>query len=442
MLRTLKAFLEGCRAPAVLEYGEELIPLKAGEYCLEIRAGRVWIQAWHENRSLSRRIVALEQQRPGMVDCEIQRFGGATGKLSLLDLERPQTGHRTLTGSRQSFAERFRRMLFRQFPGWKIVSLSSQMDLQRSFSPVFPRARLVKGNQQVAAMACAQTSDEPGLLSFALLWFDYLAASARRNSMSTRLCLFLPEEAGTLTAHRLRWLEHSLLRPQLFRFNAHGSAGEVDPLDLGNLDTRVSGPANGRERDGLPGGDESLLESIVRRRLQVIDASLLESPVLAQVLTFAGVNRDLIDLLAVDVRGRLALIELKVSEDLQLPMQALDYWMRLMWHLERGELDRLFPGIALNRVAPRMLLLAPALCFHPTNATVIRYFSPSIDVERVGINSDWGRDLRVLLRLRGAEMPQSHGSFDECSRFSAHQESHLESESGSGQAGIEPAASD
>ena len=430
MLRTLGNFLEGCRAPAVLEYGEDLIPLRTGEYSFEIRAGRLWIQAWHESRSLTRQIVGLEQQRPGIVDCIIQRFGGVTGKLSFLDTERPQTGHRALTGSRQSFAERFRRMLFRQFPGWRIASLSSQMDLQRSFSPVFPRARLVKGDQQIAAMACPQAANEPALLSFALLWFDYLAGSACRNDVNTRLCLFLPEEAGALTAHRLHWLDRSLLRAQLFRFNTHGSAGEVDPRDLGNIDTRViASGAEEAHKSHWSQADESVLESKVRSRLQVIDASLLASPVLAQVLTFAGGDRDLIDLLAVDVRGRLALIELKVSEDLQLPIQALDYWMRLVWHLERGELDRLFPGIALSRVTPRMLLLAPALCFHPANTTVIRYFSRSIDVERVGINSDWERDLKVMLRLPGAQMPQSHGSLNEHPRFSAHQEGHLEPES-------------
>ena len=62
-----------------------------------------------------------------------------------------------------------------------------------------------------------------------------------RDNEQTSLCLFLGEDAGTLTAHRLRWLAAETLRPRVFRFNAHGSAGEVDPRDLGNLDTRVAG---------------------------------------------------------------------------------------------------------------------------------------------------------------------------------------------------------
>ena len=42
------------------------------------------------------------------------------------------------------------------------------------------------------------------------------------------------------TAHRLHWLTSEALRPRLFRFNDHGSAGEVDLRDLGNFDTRIA----------------------------------------------------------------------------------------------------------------------------------------------------------------------------------------------------------
>src|SRR5690242_5513911 len=49
---------------------------------------------------------------------------------------------------------------------------------------------------------------------------------------------------------------------------------------------------------------ERWLESAVRSNLPIIDASLLQSPVHGQVLTFAAGDRDLIDLLAVSSSGR------------------------------------------------------------------------------------------------------------------------------------------
>jgi hypothetical protein len=125
------------------------------------------------------------------------------------------------------------------------------------------------------------------------------------------------------------------------------------------------------------------------------------------VLTY-DTGEHIIDLLAVTTEGRLCVLELKVDEDLQLPIQALDYWMRIAWHAQRGELNHLFPGMALQATPPKLVLLAPAMSFHSTNATILRYFSSQIQVERVGINSDWREQLRVLTRLTGAASPASH----------------------------------
>jgi hypothetical protein len=152
------------------------------------------------------------------------------------------------------------------------------------------------------------------------------------------------------------------------------------------------------------------LESSVRSSLSTIDASLLQNPVHWQVLTFAAGDRDLIDLLAVSPSGRLAVLELKASEDIHLPLQGLDYWMRIAWHAQSGELEHLFPGILLDGKPPRLLLVAPAICFHSSNASVLGYFSQDIEVERIGVNSDWHENLRVVLRLKGADRPISHRS--------------------------------
>jgi hypothetical protein len=149
---------------------------------------------------------------------------------------------------------------------------------------------------------------------------------------------------------------------------------------------------------------------MVRSHIHFIEPDLLPDPIHGQVLTFAAGDRDLIDLLALSPRGRLAVLELKVAEDPHLPLQALDYWMRVAWHLQRDELRQLFPGNALENKPPRLLLIAPAMTFHSSNADLIRYFSPDIEIERIGVNSDWRKSLRVVLRLRGADAPISHGA--------------------------------
>ncbi len=494
LLAAIQAFLCTCRRPAALEFGENPIPLLAGCFALEIRSGRLSIEIWDETRSVSRRIVSVDRHSTGVLDCAIQKFGGKPSRLTFIDLDLPQTVHRTRMGQRQNFGEQLRRMLQRQFPGWEVETLSSALDLQHSFSSVFPRAKVTRGTHTLAAMACPTPEDEPALLTCALIWHRHLHLR-RRTQGQTSLCLFLPEIAGNLTAHRLRWLTGESLSTRIFRFNAHGSAGEVDPQDLGNLQTRLAStyvaprlspeiesllnelksfPAVGcspelhgaisirsrglefaRLENGCillgietktelppsqfsavtnfaaqlsslataqqsaaanapnatpPQFSERWLEAIVRAHLPFIEPDLLPDPIHGQVLTFAGGDRDLIDLLAISPAGRLAVLELKVAADLHLPMQALDYWMRVAWHLQRDELRHLFPGSILQCKPPRLLLIAPAMSFHSTNADLFRYFSPEIEVERIGLNTDWRNNLRVVLRLTGADLPISHES--------------------------------
>jgi len=145
---------------------------------------------------------------------------------------------------------------------------------------------------------------------------------------------------------------------------------------------------------------EAWLESQVRAFPEHLDATLLPAPIYGQVPQFAGGDRGVIDLLAVDRDGRLAVIEVKATQDIHLPLQALDYWMRVKWHLDRGEFQGrgYFPGVELRRDAPRLLLVAPALDYHPSNELMVRYFSPQVQVERVGVGLEWKRRLRVMFR--------------------------------------------
>ena len=155
---------------------------------------------------------------------------------------------------------------------------------------------------------------------------------------------------------------------------------------------------------------EAWLESQVRANMERIDATLLRRPIYGQAPQFAAGERGILDLLAARRDGRLAVVEIKASQDIHLPLQALDYWMRVKWHLERGEFAGrgYFPGLELRPEPPVLLLIAPALEFHPTNEGILRYFSPEIEVERIGLGIQWRQELRVMFRRSGA-----------CSQFNA-----------------------
>ena len=93
-------------------------------------------------------------------------------------------------------------------------------------------------------------------------------------------------------------------------------------------------------------------------------------------------------------------IELKASSDPNLPMQALDYWMRVKWHFERGDFRRCgyFPGLELRPEAPLLWLVAPAFAFHPHNEVVLRYLCPDVPIQRLGLNESWREGVQVVYR--------------------------------------------
>ena len=145
---------------------------------------------------------------------------------------------------------------------------------------------------------------------------------------------------------------------------------------------------------------EAWLESQVRAHIEEIDAQLLCEPIYGQVPSFAAIDRGVLDLLGADRAGSLSVIELKASQDVHLPLQALDYWIRVKWHVDRSEFNMrgYFPGIELSTALPRLLLVSPALDFHPSNERILRFFSSSIPVERVGVGLQWREELKVMSR--------------------------------------------
>jgi hypothetical protein len=145
---------------------------------------------------------------------------------------------------------------------------------------------------------------------------------------------------------------------------------------------------------------ERWLEALVREDVTRIDAGLDPRFVYSQVFAQAGGEHGILDLLTVTRSGRLAILELKASEHIHLPLQAAGYWLRIRRHLEQRDFARYgyFPGIELQAAPPLVYLVAPALRFHPSTDILLRCLSPELESTRVGLAEGWRRGLRVVMR--------------------------------------------
>lgn len=397
ILPVIEQFLAQARLPVAIEPGADPIPLEPGQFALTGK-GRLLLECWTESRTLARRISAIQAQRRGKLELATEHFGGKRGTLMLVDLAHPANSTATRTGDRLKFREQFRLALRRQYPDWRIAEISTAPDLEHSLSPAYTRALLRKGTAAMAAIGAAPGADSDGALAFGLIWLDYVRRREAQLSVGG-LLVFLPIGSEIDTCHRVRYLNPQLVKVAVFVHGPPGVEEAVNPADYTNFATHVQ-PVQRAPAAHHRGQPEAELEAVVRAGIQRLDGTLLESPVYNQAPEMASGHRGILDLLAVDFQGRLAIIELKASEDLHLPLQALDYWMRVKWHLERGDFARAgyFPGIAVRPEPPRLLLAAPASNFHPTNETILRYFSPEVTVERIGLGLEWRRELKVAFR--------------------------------------------
>jgi len=145
---------------------------------------------------------------------------------------------------------------------------------------------------------------------------------------------------------------------------------------------------------------ERWMETMVQEDPTRVDAQLDPAFLYSQLPAMGAGERGVIDLLGVTRRGRLVVMELKASEDMHLPMQAVEYWLRVRQHQREGDFERYgyFAGKQLDRKPPLVYLIAPALRFHSSAETILRYLSPEIQVTRIGLNETWRRGLKVVFR--------------------------------------------
>jgi hypothetical protein len=289
--------------------------------------------------------------------------------------------------------------------------------------PTAAKWQLYEFDQREDALTPVDTGDCGNLATRLVHSFDESLARERFADSLARIRSILPQaEVVALSPASLSFRRHGLEfaqariahDPRNFQSNQEivfGVGPEERILDAENetqFADLVRLAAVVRQKDGPKNHalwrmhPERWLESLVFGNISALDSRLHPEAVYAQVPAFAAADRAMIDILAVTREARLAVIELKADEDIHLPMQGVDYWSRVAWHQSRGEFAQFgyFPGVEISPQKPLLLLVAPAMRVHPTTDTILRYLSPEIDWEVLGIGERWREEIAVVFRKR------------------------------------------
>jgi len=488
----IELFLLGLRRPVLTEPGKEVMDLSAGGYSFSTEYNKLLWHVWNERANLVRQITGIHKEGAGRMELRFRRFGkGPPGVLVVTD-SRAAAEQLERRAARSQYAQQLRRHLAQLFPQWKAETITSEPDLKNSFSGLYTRGVLARGQQAWAVIGAGEQEDPQsaeGILTYGLIWLDSLRRRdpANRDRVFEGLKLFVPHQRASTTLQQLGWLDTNVARYEVYETG--NEIRRCDPADVGNLKTAFApaggafalrppahspadrmieritelssaieihtGPGNFRvlTLQGLtfaketPRGvvfgvgraetlaedsnfrqvkklvgtiqrhrraesedrrhpyfrlqPEKWMQSILVRQIRALGCDLAPDALYEQVPASSGAEGGLMDLLAATSQGRLAVVEFKASEDIHLPLQALDYWMRVRWQQQRGELERqgYFPQRQLSPQPPLLLLVSPALQFHPTCETILRYFTPSIEVVRLGLNENWRDRIQVVFRM-------------------------------------------
>jgi hypothetical protein len=145
---------------------------------------------------------------------------------------------------------------------------------------------------------------------------------------------------------------------------------------------------------------ERWLEALILEDIPHLFPEMAPESVYSQIPVYLDRDSGRIDILGADRLGTLIVLELKVVADPDMPIQALDYWGRVIEHNANGDFEHrgYFSEVRLNRQPPKIYLVSPVFSFHDTTETLLRYLEPDLEVWKIAINEDWRCGVRILRR--------------------------------------------
>jgi len=147
--------------------------------------------------------------------------------------------------ARTRYARLLERVLRRQSPDWQLDKsrLSTTMDLERSFSPVYARGLLRKGRSAFAVLGVNRHETQAAVdasLTFGLLWLHACREREAGSSLVEGLRLYVPPGTSTTLQIRLAHLDQNAAKLQLFELAERDEQPvPVDYSDQGNIRTRL-----------------------------------------------------------------------------------------------------------------------------------------------------------------------------------------------------------
>lgn len=252
-------FLAGSRAAVVVEDGAVAFDLASAKYSIAGEYNKCLLHLWSEERNVVRRVVDAEVKGTTL-RLQVQRMGQSRATRVDICRDRDQRTPAARRAARAGYEARVRRALERNFSAWKVVRLTTSMDLERSFGPAYLRGWMRQGQRALAIVGVNESETQvtiDGALTCGILWLDACRMADQERRVVEGLVLVVPKGKAELTRQRIAHLNASAAKWIVYEFDEReDSLSLLEIGDRGNLATRMvravdSTPAMERFRESI-----------------------------------------------------------------------------------------------------------------------------------------------------------------------------------------------
>jgi hypothetical protein len=238
----LDEFLAASSGAVVMEDGATIFDLAEARYSVSGEHNKCLLHFWSNERNLVRRVLDVETRGETM-RVTVQKMGQS--RPTKLEICR-ERGRRTVSArqtARAAYRKLLERVLSRNFPDFAPTQLSTAVDLEKSFGPVYARGLLKRGQSAFAVLGVNRhelQSSVDAALTFGILWLDVCRRAHSGKLVIEGLKLFVPEGGSELVRARMAHLNRDAAKWHLYELEERGEElRQIEILDRGNISTRL-----------------------------------------------------------------------------------------------------------------------------------------------------------------------------------------------------------
>jgi hypothetical protein len=254
LVRTVEDFLSEAGDAVVLEDGAVAFDLAQAKYSISGERNKCLLHLWSSERNVVRRVVDLEIKNQ-VLKLAVQRLGQSSPTKLEICRQRDRRTPTAKRAARMAYQKRLQRVLARKFPDFKIAKLSTSVDLERSFGPIYARGLLRQAQSAFAVLGVNARESQASIdasLTFGILWLDLCRQTYAGKTVVQGLKLFVPKGSSSLIRERIANLNRDAAKWQVYEVDEReDSVREMDTSDRGNVATRLvysTGERAARER--------------------------------------------------------------------------------------------------------------------------------------------------------------------------------------------------